>query len=91
MHFFDEVQSLSGGIVAAITIRDLEDDLKRRLQEQAAEHGVSMEAEARRVLREGVREPSAKEAILEALGPDWTGVEFEVPQDVLDRPLPDFD
>lgn len=38
-------------IMASITIRNLEDDLKRRLRVRAAEHGRSMEEEAREILR----------------------------------------
>jgi plasmid stability protein len=33
--------------MAGITIRNVDDDLKQRLKEQAAVHGRSMEAEAR--------------------------------------------
>lgn len=36
--------------MATLTIRDLDDDLKARLRIQAAEHGRSMEAEARVLL-----------------------------------------
>jgi plasmid stability protein len=44
--------------VASITIRNLDDDLKRRLRIQAAEHGRSMEEEAREILRSAVGEPA---------------------------------
>lgn len=40
--------------MASITIRNLEDGLKVRLRVRAAEHGRSMEEEARRVLREAL-------------------------------------
>lgn len=40
--------------MASITIRNLEDDVKRRLRIRAAEHGRSMEEEAREILREVV-------------------------------------
>jgi plasmid stability protein len=40
--------------LASITIRNLEDDLKRRLRMRAAEHGHSMEEEAREILRQAV-------------------------------------
>lgn len=43
--------------MAAITIRDLDDDIKERLRVQAAEHGRSMEAEARAILEVAVRRP----------------------------------
>ena len=37
--------------MANITIRNLEEGLKRRLRIRAAEHGCSMEEEARNILR----------------------------------------
>lgn len=42
--------------MASITIRNLQDDVKRRLRIRAAEHGRSMEEEAREILREVVGE-----------------------------------
>lgn len=36
--------------MATLTIRDLDDDVKARLRLRAAEHGRSMEAEARELL-----------------------------------------
>jgi antitoxin FitA len=38
--------------VATLTIRDLDDELRQRLRVRAAEHGRSMEAEVRAILRE---------------------------------------
>jgi antitoxin FitA len=40
--------------MASMTIRDLDDRLKARLRVQAAEHGRSMEDEARAILRAGL-------------------------------------
>ncbi|HWS76169.1 MAG TPA: plasmid stabilization protein, partial [Quisquiliibacterium sp.] len=37
--------------MASITIRNLEDDIDQRLRARAAEHGRSMEEEAREILR----------------------------------------
>jgi plasmid stability protein len=37
--------------MASITIRNLDDDIKQRLRVRAAEHGRSMEEEAREILR----------------------------------------
>jgi len=37
--------------MASITIRNIEDGLKARLKARAAEHGLSMEEEARQILR----------------------------------------
>jgi plasmid stability protein len=47
--------------MAQFTVRNLEDDVKQRLQARAALHGVSMEEEVRRVLRQAVmtRQPPA--------------------------------
>jgi hypothetical protein len=41
------IPQLIEDIMASITIRNLEDDLKRRLRIRAAGHGRSMEEEAR--------------------------------------------
>ena len=40
--------------MASITIRNLDDDLKKRLRIQAAEHGRSMEEEVREILEAGL-------------------------------------
>lgn len=40
--------------MASITIRNLTDEDKQRLREQAARHGRSMEAEARSILRQAL-------------------------------------
>jgi antitoxin FitA len=42
--------------MASITIRNLDDSIKRRLRIRAAEHGRSMEEEARDILRQVVGE-----------------------------------
>jgi len=47
-----------GDTVASITIRNLDDDLKKRLRLRAAEHGRSMEEEAREILQSRLRPPS---------------------------------
>ncbi len=44
--------------MAALNIRNLDETVKRRLQVRAARHGRSMEAEARAILSEAVREPA---------------------------------
>jgi len=43
--------------VAAMSIRDLDDDVRDRLRERAAANGRSMEAEVRAILTEAVSEP----------------------------------
>jgi antitoxin FitA len=41
--------------MAQILVRDIEDDVKERLQRRAARHGHSMEAEIRDILRDVVK------------------------------------
>jgi plasmid stability protein len=53
--------------MASITIRNLEDDLKRRLRIRAAEHGRSMEEEAREILRQVVGEAAPPRNLASAI------------------------
>ena len=41
--------------MAQIIVRDIEQDVKERLQKRAARHGRSMEAEVRDILRDAVK------------------------------------
>jgi plasmid stability protein len=69
--------------MASITIRNLEEKLKRRLKIRAAENGRSMEQEVREILKSALNQPSKPKtgaemvrqirAIFEPLG----GVELE--------------
>jgi antitoxin FitA len=43
--------------MATITIRGLDESVKRRLQKRAAKYGRSMEAEAREILKIGLATP----------------------------------
>lgn len=45
--------------MASLTIRNFDDELKARLRLQAAQHGWSMEQEAREILRRAVQVPSS--------------------------------
>ena len=53
--------------MASITIRNLDDDVKRRLRVRAAEHGRSMEEEARDILRQVVGQPGAPRNLGQAI------------------------
>lgn len=48
--------------MASITIRKLDDRLKTRLKQRAAQHGRSMEEEARNILRESLQRDRAVSA-----------------------------
>jgi plasmid stability protein len=65
--------------MAAIMVRNLDDDVKRRLRMRAARHGRSMEAEVRAILEDSVREQdNFAEALMETFG-GLGGVELELP------------
>jgi len=79
---------------AAITIRKLDDTVKSQLRVQAAEHGRSMEEEAREILRNALNQSAAAPVDLAtsvrkrfaAVG----GVDLPVPEREAIRPAPDF-
>lgn len=69
--------------MAAISVRDLEDDVAARLKVRAARHGHSMEAEVRAILTDAVSEgqderPNLAQAVRERFSGKG-GVELEVP------------
>lgn len=68
--------------MASITIRNLDDGLKRRLRVRAAEHGRSMEEEAREILREAIGKPVVPTNLGEAIHLKFAalgGVELVLP------------
>jgi plasmid stability protein len=68
--------------MASITIRNLDDDVKRRLRVRAAEHGRSMEEEAREILRQvvGQEKPAHNlAAAIRARVAPLGGVELDLP------------
>jgi plasmid stability protein len=78
--------------MASITIRDIDDRLKARLRVQAAQHGRSMEDEARDILRSALSTECSRRgnlvdsirARIEPLG----GVELEIaPREVMREPV----
>lgn len=71
--------------MAAVSVRDLDDDVRERLRVRAAQHGRSMEAEIRVILTDAVSEastsPGLAQALLSRFG-DLGGVELELPSRV---------
>jgi antitoxin FitA len=47
---------ISGDAMAQLVVRNLEDEVKRRLQRRASSHGRSMEEEVRDILRDALKE-----------------------------------
>ncbi|MEA2736893.1 MAG: antitoxin FitA [Acetobacteraceae bacterium] len=80
--------------MASITIRHLDDTLKRRLRIRAAEHGRSMEEEAREILRKevGVAAPPVNlAAAIRARVAPLGGVDLDLPPREPMRDPPSFD
>ena len=81
--------------MASITIRNLDEDVKRRLRVRAAENGRSMEAEARDILRRSLSEaPSPPKDLARAIHARSAavgGVELQLPERGPMRPPPEFE
>ncbi len=79
--------------MASMTIRNLDDDIKQRLRVQAAEHGHSMEEEARAILRTALTEPAPPINLTRAIRTRFAplgGVELDIPPREPMRDLPQF-
>ena len=77
--------------MASLVVRNLDEDVKRRLRMRAARHGRSMEAEVRAILEDSVRQQdSFAEALMGAFG-DLGGVELDLPARVAQPRPVDFD
>ncbi len=81
--------------MASITIRNLDEGLKRRLRIRAAEHGRSMEEEARDILRASLNQEAAPPkrlgAAIHELFKPFRGVDLDVlPREPMREP-PNFD
>ena len=82
--------------MSSITIRNLDPAIKERLRVRAAEHGHSMEAEARRILQTALngprcpRGPNLYERIHARFAP-LGGVDLELPPREGAREPPRFD
>jgi plasmid stability protein len=79
--------------MTSLTIRNLDEPIEAGLRLRAAEHGCSMEEEARRILRQAVLPQPANEGLgsrihrrFAALG----GVDLPIPSRSPARPSPDF-
>jgi plasmid stability protein len=80
--------------MASITIRNLDDDVKHRLRVRAAEHGRSMEEEARDILRRVVGQPSAPKNLGQSIHQRFAalgGVDLALPARTPMRASPDYE
>jgi plasmid stability protein len=82
--------------MASVTIRNLDDSLKARLRIRAAEHGRSMEEEARVLLRDALAPPRAAAPphlleVAQRLFGKRHGIDLKLPPRARARPLPEFE
>lgn len=79
----------------SITVRNLDEEVKRRLRIRAAEKGCSMEEEARDILRAALdpepQRPGNLASAIRARFAPLGGVEIEAPRRSPMRPPPRFD
>ena len=69
-------------MVAAFSVRDLDESVRERLRVRAARHGRSMEAEIRAILTDAVTRPTDSSGLAQTLLArfgDLGGVELELP------------
>jgi antitoxin FitA len=69
-------------VMAAVSVRNLDEEVKRRLRIRAARHGRSMESEIRAILEEAVSEPERSGGLFTVLLDRFGaigGVELDLP------------
>jgi len=69
--------------MAAVTVRNLDDQVKERLRVRAAAHGRSMESEIRAILGEAVSGPADTDGLFATMVDRFTsigGVELDLPE-----------
>ncbi|MCC6009316.1 MAG: Arc family DNA-binding protein [Rhodobacteraceae bacterium] len=80
--------------MASITIRNLDDEVKRRLRMRAAANGRSMEEEVRQILRAALGDadpPFNLAAAIRSRVAAVSGADLDLPQHDPMRPPPEFD
>ena len=80
--------------MSAVSIRNLDDQVKERLRVRAARHGRSMEAEIRAILTDAVAEPGEAPGLLQTIMDrfgELGGVELELPPRAATPRSPEFD
>lgn len=80
--------------MANLTIRNLDDNVKAVLRMRAAQHGRSMEEEARQILRQTLAPPVPDGSLAERIGRRFAGLDVDnlpIPTRRPSRPAPQFD
>ena len=63
--------------MASLTIRNLDQNLKAQLRQQAARHGRSMEAEARSILAQNLNAPVSEQNLAAAIHRRFEALDLE--------------
>jgi len=80
--------------MTSLTIRNVDEVTKQRLRIRAARHGVSMEEEVRRILKDALRPTEATSGLGKRLRDHFAGLttdEFVVPERHTPRPALEWD
>jgi len=73
-------QPVVGAVMASLSIRKIDDETVAHLRGRAARHGVSMEEEVRRILRQAVATPERLgDLAVRVFSPAYGGPELELP------------
>jgi plasmid stability protein len=92
---YNDINAIIGGIImASITIRNLDESLKSKLRLQSAQHGCSMEAEVRNILRQALLPSPAPADFANRIHQRFTELDIkalEVPARQTVRTPPDMD
>jgi len=90
-----DINASTGGIrMASITIRNIDDRLKSKLRLQSAQHGCSMEAEVRNILRQVLTAPPVTTGFAERIHQRFAELELDslpLPARQTARNPPDID
>lgn len=73
--------------MASLSVRKIDDEVYEKLRARAAERGVSMEEEVRRIIKRSVAAPeSLSRLALQCFGPE-NGVELDLPPRLPHEPV----
>ncbi len=73
----DSIEIIFGDVMAAITIRNIDDEVKDRLRLQAAQHGCSMEQEVRDILMRAVLPKRNQPAFAQRIQKHFAALELD--------------
>lgn len=74
--------------MASLSVRKIDDETLAQLRMRAARHGVSMEEEARRILKQAVAAPERLgDLAVRLFSPAYGGAELELPEREIHEPL----